>query len=304
MENLKVGLNKRVCAFSIDFLILLTLELITLRFASSTFYILIWVVFFALKDSFNGQSLGKRFVGIQVVDNNNLRISFLKSLLRNLLFLFPMFFVPIILIEYVVMSYNSLGRRIGDMIARTSVRDLRPDQSDSKYRTINFLIFFVAFFFFSYYVINLYQKAGEKEDASYINDIKTDKLPDSLRGASKIMLTNGGLQIFFDPSCRHDKNDTGHEEYVSSKMVFTSNEKLPANGTKPQYAYNDKEALASVLIYSLLKGNDRHISIYEENLFLNSFDGKVAKFILLIAKRRGGAYNLILKKVFDVKETH
>jgi len=76
------------------------------------FYFSIWTI----KDSFNGRSIGKRIMRLQVVQSEtNLAASPLRCFVRNLsLLLWP--------IEMIVILVRP-GRRMGDFIANTKIVD-------------------------------------------------------------------------------------------------------------------------------------------------------------------------------------
>ena len=78
-----------------------------------------WVLLFC-KDCFNGMSVGKRFVGIQIIDSTNMEIaSPAKCVIRNLFYFLGV-------IDVLVMFFHSKTMRLGDCIARTEVH-LRDD---------------------------------------------------------------------------------------------------------------------------------------------------------------------------------
>lgn len=86
-----------------------------------------WAAVILFRDCLNGQSLGKYLVGTQVVDEENIPARPGKAILRNVTMVISI--VP--LIEYAVMLFEKeAGRRIGDRLARTKVRDLKPQISD------------------------------------------------------------------------------------------------------------------------------------------------------------------------------
>ncbi len=85
----------------------------------------LWAVtYHLLKDGFGrGQSLGKRFTGLMVVQlDNHKPCGFGTSLLRNLIQVF-LFAIPGIgvFIEPVVLSLHEKGQRLGDLAGRTQV---------------------------------------------------------------------------------------------------------------------------------------------------------------------------------------
>ena len=89
----------------------------------------IWAVTYHLiKDGFGrGQSLGKRFAGLMVVQlDNNQPCGFGSSFLRNLAHLF-LNVIPGIgfFIEPLVLVLHEKGQRLGDLLSRTQVIDIR-----------------------------------------------------------------------------------------------------------------------------------------------------------------------------------
>lgn len=115
------SLWSRIVAFSIDVwgvIFVLVVVLFPLRLISVDFYVnaaaIIWFVYFLLRDSIPGQSIGKRTLGIRVVQLESGRsCNWFKSLLRNVTHL-------IFLLDALFML-SQRNMRIGDMIAKTIV---------------------------------------------------------------------------------------------------------------------------------------------------------------------------------------
>lgn len=131
-KNIKItSINKRILAFLIDLLIIcliLTPIFITLTFNDITkkffqyfnWFMLIGFLLFLLKDVVKGQSLGKRFIKIIVIDTNNYKIapSTNKLLIRNVFtFLWP--------VELLTLIISKKKRKLGDLFAGTNVIDLK-----------------------------------------------------------------------------------------------------------------------------------------------------------------------------------
>ncbi len=157
--------NKRVCAFLIDYVLLIIPELLICHWLKidPTSSIILFINFILLisRDSYKGISSGKPFVGIQVVDLNNIHISFLGSIKRNIIlfwaFIFEIFLVDqntflivslistiIVFIEYIRIAYTKSGRRIGDLIGKSKVIDLKPTTPGWPYFLISVLIIIVS----------------------------------------------------------------------------------------------------------------------------------------------------------------
>lgn len=85
----------------------------------STLLIIMGVLYFLLADSFlNGQSIGKKVLGIVVVSTNSGRnCSVLQSFIRNVFYLVPLSG----LIEICSVLFNEDRRRVGDKLAGTIV---------------------------------------------------------------------------------------------------------------------------------------------------------------------------------------
>ena len=92
---------------------------------------------------FGGRSIGKRIIGLQVVDMTDRPCTFWKSCIRNLIVVVFMYVPGLLIIEYIAMRSSREQRRIGDYMAKTRVIDLRPEQADSKFFWYSLLIFII-----------------------------------------------------------------------------------------------------------------------------------------------------------------
>ncbi len=138
MEFIKPGPNKRVCAFLIDIIILdIFAVLMTMVFSKN----LNWIIAslgILLRDCYQGQSIGRRVVGIQVIDYEGQVAPPGLTIWRNLLMIIPLF--PII--EYFVMLNDKKnGQRLGDLWAKTRITDLKPEIPDSRFFKISLVIY-------------------------------------------------------------------------------------------------------------------------------------------------------------------
>ena len=99
------------------------------------------VAYLLLRDAlFQGRSIGKYIVGLWVVQADGQPCTVVRSALRNVIFLLPMSF----LVEYVVMRFSREERRLGDLLAKTKVIDLRPQQADGQFLLISLAIIIIG----------------------------------------------------------------------------------------------------------------------------------------------------------------
>ncbi len=138
MEFVKAGPNKRICAFLIDNGLASTFSLwMFVAFKSQIANWITWTILMLFKDALSGRSPGKRFAGIQVVDEEGNPPRLSRILLRNLFLVIPIF--P--LVEYIVMLKDKQeGKRIGDKLAKTRVADLKPLAKDITYLWISMAV--------------------------------------------------------------------------------------------------------------------------------------------------------------------
>ncbi len=138
MEFVKAGPNKRVCAFLIDNGLASIFSLwMFVAFKSQIANWISWTVLMLFKDVLSGASPGKRFAGIQVLDEQGNPPRLSQTLLRNLFLVIPI--LPIV--EYVVMLKDKPeGKRLGDRLAKTRVWDLKPLSKDITYLWISMVV--------------------------------------------------------------------------------------------------------------------------------------------------------------------
>jgi len=129
-QFVKPGPNKRVCAFLFDLLVfsyfLEILKIVHVLPVRENFGWAIVCVYLLLRDC-GGQSFGKYFVGMRVLDAQGGHPAIGSAIKRNLTVIIPLF--P--LIEYFVMIADKVeGKRLGDTFAKTKVTDLKPQIPD------------------------------------------------------------------------------------------------------------------------------------------------------------------------------
>ena len=130
MENIAyASFQQRLLAKSIDIfgsLIVAVLLAAIVVNASFPEYIpgVVWISYLLFADGLgNGQSLGKRFIKIQVVSKKNLQPSgYIRSIIRNI-FLFDFVVLVGAAIDWIV--WGSTERRVGDWAANTCVISLK-----------------------------------------------------------------------------------------------------------------------------------------------------------------------------------
>ncbi|MBQ2857060.1 MAG: RDD family protein [Bacteroidaceae bacterium] len=77
--------------------------------------VMLFYSLFACKDCYNGASLGKYLLKIQIIDSKTLKAaSPLKCVVRN-------YFLFVWIVELFMMLYSPQGRRIGDFVTNTKV---------------------------------------------------------------------------------------------------------------------------------------------------------------------------------------
>ena len=157
IDFLKSSRKRRIVAFLIDHSVM-TFLMVTMVFITHPNFmnelskmgttmlpimIFGFVLYFA-KDSIKGISVGKWIMGIMVRDENNPNEipSFGRLFLRNL-------FIPIFLIEFIVLAASEQKKRLGDIVAKTVVVK-NPNKSAKFPRILALIGVGVVFFGFSF----------------------------------------------------------------------------------------------------------------------------------------------------------
>ncbi len=141
-----VSFLSRLSAKMIDSLMVLILYLIASAF-SHTLGLLLSLALCAFQDGMGvGQSIGKRMMGLQVLEEpNGLACSFWASFIRNIPFMLLMLTcaisgirflavvvaIPIVILETYLLVSLDTGVRLGDVLANTKVGEYLPQRSDS-----------------------------------------------------------------------------------------------------------------------------------------------------------------------------
>ncbi|HLS08555.1 RDD family protein [Lentibacillus sp.] len=103
-----------------DFTAFLTGSALPLAITILLIFIVYWGYFFVCEYFFGGQTLGKKLLGIRVIQDNGHSITLLSSLIRNLLRIIDMlptaYFVGIVMV-----FFHSRHKRLGDIVAGTIV---------------------------------------------------------------------------------------------------------------------------------------------------------------------------------------
>ena len=117
----KADVRKRLTAASIDGLLVATLCLFY-WILDAPLYLALAAVSLLLRDAIGGQSIGKIFLGLVVIDLHSGRVSSLSgSIRRNFLFLLPGANLVAIFLEARTIISDPQGQRLGDRLAQTQV---------------------------------------------------------------------------------------------------------------------------------------------------------------------------------------
>ncbi len=135
----KPSAYKRVCAYLIDLMLTFVIHFFLVVLFRWNIFIIIFALYFLLRDSFTGRSPGKALINLKVVQDNNDDIDFLQGLSRNLTLIIPF----LAIFEYFIMYFDRLGKRWGDQWAKTKVHDLNPRKDDQVYMILSAVIILV-----------------------------------------------------------------------------------------------------------------------------------------------------------------
>jgi len=132
---IKPSVSRRITAFFLDWLVA-TVSLAAFLIAAAALYsssnailnlfgllssllgVIAWAAYLLLRDGlFEGASLGKKLMKMQVLRSDGRPCDLCRSVLRNVVLLMP----PIVFLEPVLLAVDGMGKRLGDRIAKTQV---------------------------------------------------------------------------------------------------------------------------------------------------------------------------------------
>lgn len=119
----RADVRKRLYAAAIDSLVVASGGLFA-QILESPWWLAFGALYLLLRDSMQGQSLGKLVVGLVVINLETGRPATLRSSVRrNLLFLLPGANVAAAFLETITLVRDVQGQRLGDRLAHTQVVD-------------------------------------------------------------------------------------------------------------------------------------------------------------------------------------
>jgi hypothetical protein len=117
----KADVRKRLCAAMVDSLLVATSGMFAL-ILQSPWLPIVGALYLLLRDSVQGQSLGKLLFGLVVISLETGRpITLASSIRRNLIFLLPGANIIAAFLETVTVIRDVQGQRLGDRLAHTHV---------------------------------------------------------------------------------------------------------------------------------------------------------------------------------------
>ena len=117
----RADIRKRLYAAAVDTLLVAT-SVVFAQLLQSIWFLVAGSLYLLLRDSVQGQSLGKLLFGLVVVSLDTGRPATLtSSVRRNLLFLLPGANVPAAFLETLTLVRDVQGQRLGDRLAQTQV---------------------------------------------------------------------------------------------------------------------------------------------------------------------------------------
>jgi uncharacterized RDD family membrane protein YckC len=136
----------RLIALVIDFFILSIIELLIVilllininknfLFIYGMATAMVYSLFFC-KDIIKGQSIGKKIIGLQVVNKKRLPATLGNLILRN--------FIALLQPIDALYMLNNNGKRLGDIISKTRVISTSTNKIDYRQSSIKIFIFFVS----------------------------------------------------------------------------------------------------------------------------------------------------------------
>ena len=179
--------------------------------AGINYLILLAVVFYFLKDSIDGRSIGKFFAGIQVIDSRTGQAAGpFQCFLRNLsCLIWP--------IEAIALLIDP-EKRLGDKLARTKVVNKHPELDKLKINYWQILFLFIVFYGLMIVTLNPVLLKMRRPDVGYNENSLNLKKSKELE-----KLLADSLGQYYRPDIRiYDKTKTPGLTYISGVMKVRS----------------------------------------------------------------------------------
>ena len=188
----------------------------TEMFGGMSFLFMIGFALYFCKDCINGQSIAKRILKLQLVDNKTGKVtSPLKCLLRNVFcILWPL---------EVIVAFNNPGRRIGDLVAGTKLVVFDPALEQPKINSGKVAVTFVlAYGILMLFTIPFFfmQPDFLKKDTRFVEssyNVRLSKTAEKLFNDSLGQILTADIKVY-------DKIETENLKYVSAIFVLNRDE--------------------------------------------------------------------------------
>ncbi len=137
----QVSVSKRVCGFLIDLMVILIVRYIALNFFDLKIPWWVLMLYWLLRDSIAGRSLGKLIFGTRVEGEEiGKTAKFTARITRNILIALPFINILMWLTEFLTLAKDPAGQRIGDQMADTHVHDLHPGLGRKRFTGLALLL--------------------------------------------------------------------------------------------------------------------------------------------------------------------
>ena len=188
----------------------------TEMFGGMSFLFMIGFALYFCKDCINGQSIAKRILKLQLVDNKTGKVtSPLKCLLRNVFcILWPL---------EVIVAFNNPGRRIGDLVAGTKLVVFDPALEQPKINSGKVAVTFVlAYGILMLFTIPFFLMQPDflKKETNFVEssyNVRLSKSSEKLFNDSLGQILKADIKVY-------DKIETENLKYVSGIFVLNRDE--------------------------------------------------------------------------------
>jgi uncharacterized RDD family membrane protein YckC len=231
LEEIKASRSSRIFAFIIDHFVLTLVTVFPLIFimmkeelqmGSKLAIIGIWIflvlILYIFKDTFKGQSIGKRLIGIAVRDEHKKGVvpSVRRLILRNaLLVIWP--------IEFIVLAADEKKQRLGDRISNTVVVKVK---KISIWKVITAVLFAVIISFVLLFAIILLSLKNSDSYQSAIAYIESNDEVTGITGgiegygffpSGNVQISNGSGEAAYSIEIKGKDKDIYMQVYLTKK---------------------------------------------------------------------------------------